>query len=106
MMQAVDAYFESGERICIVGAFALNHIRDLFADRIRSFFSVWVTTLSGALRRGGLKPSIAEALTEETIGAIQGALVMSRAFEEPTLFRRSLDRICQRLVAAMVHRRA
>lgn len=106
MMQAVDVYFESGERICIVGAFALNNIRDLFADRIRSFFSVWVATLSGALRRGGVKPSIAEALAEETIGAIQGALVMSRAFEEPQLFRRMLNRNSQRLVAAMVHRPA
>lgn len=104
MFRAVDEYFQSGERICIVGAFALNNVRDCFADRIRSYFSAWVATLSGALRRAGVKFSIAEALAEETVAGIQGALVLARALNEPGLFKRALTRICKRLIDAMADR--
>ena len=38
MWKSVDVYFRSGRRICLVGAFALDEARDLFAGQIREYF--------------------------------------------------------------------
>jgi hypothetical protein len=35
------AYFRSGRRICLVGAFALSATRDAFARRIDAYFAAW-----------------------------------------------------------------
>ncbi|MBN1086970.1 TetR/AcrR family transcriptional regulator [Erwinia aphidicola] len=39
MWQAVESYFHSGQRICLLGAFALDETRDRFASTISRYFS-------------------------------------------------------------------
>ena len=56
MWKSVDVYFRSGRRICLVGAFALDEARDIFAGQIRQYFKRWIEALSGALARGGMDP--------------------------------------------------
>ena len=53
MFEATDSYFRSGRRVCLIGAFALDESRDLFAGQIRDYFGRWVTHLADALARGG-----------------------------------------------------
>lgn len=97
MFEATDSYFRSGRRVCLVGAFALDESRDLFAKEIRSYFSRWVTHLAEALTRlGHGRPQAAE-LAEETVGAIQGALTLARAFDDTAVFSRALQRARVRL---------
>ena len=55
MFNAVDDYFYSGERICLIGAFSLNDTREQFADKLNSYFTAWNRTLASALQRDGLK---------------------------------------------------
>ena len=97
MLQSVDDYFRSGRRICLVGALALNDARDLFARRIKSYFARWHEALAGALVHAGHRRKSAEALAEETLAAIQGALVLARAANDPAIFQRSLARLKARL---------
>ncbi len=91
MFEAVDAYFRSGQRICLVGAFALGDGRDRFAGTIRDYFRAWRDSLAAALGRAGT-PAPAE-LAEEIVVAIQGALVTGRALDDPDLFGRTLQRL-------------
>jgi AcrR family transcriptional regulator len=98
MFKAVDAYFRSGRRVCLVGALALTDSRDLFARRIRGYFADWTDALAQALVRAGHDSRRARALAEETVAAIQGALVLARAMHDPTLFHRVLARCKRRLV--------
>jgi TetR/AcrR family transcriptional repressor of lmrAB and yxaGH operons len=92
MLEATDSYFRSGRRVCLIGAFALDESRDLFAKAIKSYFGRWVAYLAEALTRSGHSPVKAEELAEETVGAIQGALTLARAFDDTAVFSRALQR--------------
>jgi AcrR family transcriptional regulator len=98
MFDAVEEYFQSGRRVCLVGALALNESRDRFAPRIRGYFAAWADALEAALVRAGYGPKKAKARAEETLAAIQGALVLARAMHDPALFSRTLARLRKRLL--------
>ena len=101
MFSAVDAYFRSGRRICLVGAFALDNVRDRFAKAVKGYFAAWRAALASALERAGCAPDLARSLAEETVIAIQGALVLTRALDDPTVFARSIRATRVRLAAAI-----
>lgn len=98
MFDDVGRYFLSGRRVCLVGVFALGNERDRFADRIRDYFAAWIDALAAALERTGRKPQEAQALAEEVVGSIQGALVLARAFDRTDVFTETLKRLRKSLL--------
>lgn len=102
MLAATDAYFHSGRRVCLVGAFALDDARDRFAAEIRSYFGRWIADLADALRRTGRQEAQAERLAEESVAGIQGALTLARAFDDAEVFSRTMANIRERLGVADV----
>lgn len=96
MFAAVDQYFRSGRRVCLVGAFALDATRDHFAQRINAYFAEWVRVLAVALRRRGHAARRAQEIAEDIVAGIQGALVLSRAQNSTAVFSRTLKRLRQR----------
>ncbi|HEY4201186.1 MAG TPA: TetR/AcrR family transcriptional regulator [Devosiaceae bacterium] len=101
MWSAVDSYFRSGRRICLVGAFALDETRDRFATAIRSYFERWVAALRHALIRAGVEMQPAQALAEEVVVGIQGALTLTRALADEGVFIRTIERYRQRVTTAL-----
>lgn len=99
MWQAVDDYFRSGRRICLVGAFALDGTRDLFSDAIDGYFRRWIEALRDALVTAGRETTAAQLDAEEAVFGIQGALVLARALNDMALFTRALRRLQYRLGA-------
>ncbi len=97
MWTAVDDYFRSGGRVCLVGAFALDETRDRFAAAIRGYFARWIEALRDALARTGRDPAEAAQGAEEVVLGIQGALVLARALGDPAVFTRALDRLKRRV---------
>jgi TetR/AcrR family transcriptional repressor of lmrAB and yxaGH operons len=97
MFDAVDRYFESGGRVCLVGVFALGSARDRFGKALRDYFTAWEQALAGALRRKGFAPPEAKQRAEDILLGIQGALVLARANEDRGVFRRAIKRL--RMVA-------
>ena len=93
MFVATDRYFHSGERVCIVGVFALSDVRDRFAQRINAYFAAWRDALADALRRAGKDEAMAEELAEDIVAGIQGALVAARALDDVGLFKRRMARM-------------
>ena len=98
MVRAVTDYFQSGLRICLVGAFAIDSVRDRFPQPIRDYFSDWIDALASALARMGHDGPAARALAEEAVAAIQGALILARALDDPGVFSRNIVRIETRLL--------
>ena len=98
MFRAVVEYFDSGRRVCLVGAFALATSRDRFAKQVRSYFRMWREALAAALVRIGRDKPAAEQLAEEALAVIQGSLVLARALDDRTVFARSMTRLRERLV--------
>jgi TetR/AcrR family transcriptional repressor of lmrAB and yxaGH operons len=99
MFEETERYFHGGERVCIVGAFALGEARDRFAERIKAYFVGWREALADTLRRLGRDDAPARELAEDIVASIQGALVAARALDDPDLFRRRLARLKRAVVS-------
>lgn len=99
MFDAVEAYFRSGRRICLVGAFALDATRDRFAVAVQDYFIRWIAALAAALEKGGAQH--ARALAESVVAGIQGALTLSRALNDPAIFGRQMQEMRSRLNGAL-----
>jgi AcrR family transcriptional regulator len=97
MMQAVETYFRSGNRVCLIGAFALSDVRDRYARRIAEYFAEWQAALAVPLRALGHETAAAADLAEDVVAAIQGGLVTARALNDPAAFVRVLRRCEARL---------
>ncbi|MEQ8822849.1 MAG: TetR/AcrR family transcriptional regulator [Filomicrobium sp.] len=93
MFDAVLKYFNSGQRVCLVGALALSNTRDTFANAIRQYFKRWVMTLARALEKLGHSKPEAKALAEVMVLGIQGGLVLARASNDATIFKRAIKRL-------------
>jgi len=93
MFAAVEAYFRSGRRVCLVGALALADSRDRFAARVRRYFAEWVDALAAALAARGREPAAAREAAEDIVAGVQGALVLARALDEPAAFGRAVARL-------------
>lgn len=91
MFAAVEAYFRSGRRICLVGAFALEETRDRFAAEVGGYFSRWLEALSSALRRGGVPAAEADLLARRMVSGIQGGIVLARALDSEGPFAEALE---------------
>ena len=98
MFRAVDLYFRSGDRVCLVGLFALGDVRDRFAEQIQDYFAQWTDALVGALMAAGHDSGSAKDLAEEVVGGIQGALVLARAADRREIFARAITRLEARLL--------
>ena len=101
MFDAVDRYFRSGRRVCLIGALALGDSRDPFSEVIASYFERWATALAQAIRRSrprgpGAAASRAEAL--DALAAIQGGLTLARALDDPAAFGTAVERARERLI--------
>lgn len=93
MFEAVERYFHSGRRVCLVGVFALGGARDHFGRAVHGYFRRWAEALEGALRRTGLGAAEARERAEDILLGIQGALVLARANADPKVFGRALKRL-------------
>ena len=100
MWAAVDTYFCSGARVCLVGGFALDVTRDRFAAAISGYFLRWIAALCAALVRAGSSVETATSLAEDAVAGIQGALVLTRATGETDFFGRTLARLAARVAAS------
>lgn len=99
MIAGVDAYFRSGRRVCLVGVVALGASRDIFASQVHGYFSRWNDALARVLRRSGLSARIARRRSTDALLAIQGALVLARALDDPRIFRQAMADMRGRLLA-------
>jgi TetR/AcrR family transcriptional regulator, lmrAB and yxaGH operons repressor len=93
MWTEVEAYFQSGQRICLVGAFALDATRERFAPSIERYFTRWIEALGSTLIRSGRDTDTAKNLAEDIVLSLQGALVLARAMRNNKIFSRTLTRL-------------
>ncbi len=98
MLDGVDDYFLSGNRVCLVGMVALGAGRDAFAGAVDDYFARWHAALVSLLRRSGLSNSLTQRRSEDALLTIQGALVLARARNDAKIFSRALTELKARLL--------
>lgn len=79
-------YFNSGQRVCLVGAFALEETRDRFAAEIQNYFSEWVRSLQACLQLLGQSEPDAKTLASHIVASIQGAIILTRSTDDSSHF--------------------
>ncbi|GAA6209619.1 TetR/AcrR family transcriptional regulator [Cognatishimia sp. WU-CL00825] len=84
-------YFNSGQRICLVGAFALDDTKDLFASQIQAYFTRWISALEQCLIAKGVPAATAQNHAAQIVASIQGAIVLARSTNNPDLFEQVLS---------------
>ena len=97
-LSATDAYFHTGGRVCLVGALAVNNVRDRFFSEIQSYFNRWMDLLARTLQRQSYSKQEARALAEEIVGGIQGALILARATDNTKIFSSAIKRYKARVI--------
>ncbi|MBO9624431.1 MAG: TetR/AcrR family transcriptional regulator [Sphingomonas sp.] len=105
MMREVEAYFRSGQRVCLVGWLGLGASRDPFGEPVKAYFARWIAALAACLQGGGVAESEATRLAEQAVAGIQGAIVLSRALGDDGAFVRLLRDHETRLTGAVTGRR-
>lgn len=105
MSQEVADYFRSRESVCLFAAITLGQEKETFAEAVRHYFTDWVDALAEALRRGGLSTPEATDRALDAVAAIQGGLVLARAYGDYATFLRILDRTRQHLLAPATNTR-
>ncbi|MDN3249096.1 TetR/AcrR family transcriptional regulator [Streptomyces mutabilis] len=100
MSQEVAEYFTSRNRVCLFAAMTLGEEQDTFADAVRTYFTDWVDALAGVLRTGGLSPQEAADRALDAVAAIQGGLILARAYGDDATFLGIVARTEQHLLGA------
>lgn len=93
MLTVLDAMHEGGTAPSLFSLFAQGPKRDLFGGRIAAFYGRWITSLSGALAETGMPPAEAVRQAADTVMAIEGALMLSRALSDTGPFQRVMRQL-------------
>jgi len=101
MSRVVEEYFTSRERVCLFAAMTLGEEQDTFAAEVRAYFADWVGVLAETMERGGVAKLEAAGLAMDAVAAIQGGLIMTRAFDDDAVFSGIVARVNERLLAAL-----
>ena len=106
MVNGLDAFYDGGRGTCLIDVFSLGGARDLFRDEITEAVAYWVDAITRVLIEAGLDRAEAQSRAEDTIIAVEGALVLCRASNRSEPFRRVLDRIVPQLLEGTAARAA
>lgn len=101
MSREVVDYFLSRERVCLFAAMTLGEEQATFAEAVRAYFTDWVDALAKTLRTGGLAPEDAAAQALDAVAAIQGGLILARAYGSDETLIGIVTRTQQRLLDAL-----
>ena len=99
MAETLDAFYRGGREACVLANLALGSTRKRFRKPLRRIFEAWIAAIAGLLTEAGLPETLARARAEDAVLRLEGALVLAAAFEDPTVFGRTLRQLPAELLA-------
>jgi len=93
MLDAVETYFQSGRRACLMAVFALDHQPSRFTEQVRGYFRAWLEAMAAAIARSSDDAELARELPETLLTAVQGSLLLAIALNEPDHFTNTIGRL-------------
>lgn len=98
MLRTLAAFYDDGERACVLGRLCASVARDRFRPRLSRLFGRWIDALAGLLVESGQAPATARERAEDAVIRIQGALVLCEGLGDPAPFRRVVGRLRDELL--------
>jgi AcrR family transcriptional regulator len=103
MTAALRAGYAEGEASCVLNLLGVGEAGEKFAAELNLVIEVWVHALERLLRTAGESPARARRTALDAVVRIEGALVVSRALGDTSVFVRTLSEI-ERSLAGEVER--
>jgi len=90
LLDAIDALYEGGKKACLLARLGASVDRVRFGAPLKATFSGLMSVLADICRAAGLTAPTARHRAEQAIVRIEGALVVSAAMGDPSVFARTL----------------
>lgn len=87
MLATADQMYEGGVTPCLVANMLPSGAA---ASPVKAIIGEWIDALAAALKAAGVRPAQARARAVEAVVAIEGALIVTQATGEKTVFRDAL----------------
>ena len=97
MGNALSNLYEQGEQPCVFAVLLLGSARDVFYDRVRDLFMIWITEMVKVLREEGMSEIEAREKSEDVAIAIQGSLILAQGLGDPGPFQRVIQQLPDRI---------
>lgn len=97
MAQALDTFYDSGNRACLIDVFSIGGARTGFTSKLSEAVAYWIEAIARTLVEAGIGNEEAHTRAEDAVIAIEGALVVARATGDTTPFRRIVGGMPERL---------
>jgi AcrR family transcriptional regulator len=91
MARQLDAFYQSGERSCLLDTLSLGDPGGPFRAAVRATVESWLAAMEKVARDAGISRPAARRLAEEALVRIEGSLVVARTTGSPGAFRRTLE---------------
>jgi len=75
----------------------LGSARDVFHDRVKAIYRVWIDAIATVLVESGMDERVAQQRAEDAVSAIQGSLIVSQGLDDPSGFVRLTQHLSEEL---------
>ncbi|MGK7908938.1 MAG: TetR/AcrR family transcriptional regulator [Synechococcus sp.] len=97
MCDRVNDLYAGGTQPCLLAILQAGTGRDLFHPQVKKALEAWIGGIADVLVELGLGKSLAQQRSEDALISIQGALMVSQALDDPTIFERTTQNLPQKL---------
>ncbi|MEO0646601.1 MAG: TetR/AcrR family transcriptional regulator [Cyanobacteria bacterium J06650_10] len=97
MCDRLKHFYAQGEQPCLMATLTTGITQSLCHEQVKSRLQSLIQAIATVLTEHGLAEEIAIQRAEDAIITIQGALILSRGLNEPTLFQRVVSELPQKL---------
>lgn len=98
MNTSLSQFYNCGRDACLLAVFTLGDSNDLFRPQVEQALNAWIDGLTQVLTEAELDSEQARKRAEDAVMQIQGALVLTRALGDTTLFERVLQQLPVKLI--------
>jgi TetR/AcrR family transcriptional regulator, lmrAB and yxaGH operons repressor len=100
MCQALGDFYAHGQNNCFLATMSLGEADNLFHAQVKQRLEIWIDKLTQVLIEGGIEAQLAYERSQDAIIEIQGALILVRILNEPTIFTRILNDMPRKLISS------
>ncbi len=93
--------YEGGRQPCLFAILLMGSARDVFHAKVKALCETWITAMAQVLIAEGMAEDLAQQRAEDGAIAVQGALILAQALDDPTLFQRVLHSLPATLCASL-----
>ena len=97
MCDRVNEVYEEGKQPCLSAILLLGSARDVFHDRVKAIYRVWIDAIATVLVESGMDERLAQQRAEDAVSAIQGSLIVSQGLDDPSGFQRVIQHLSEEL---------